>query len=43
MTLLALTRRGRVRELSRPYTLRVRKGKRTLKRRGVNLRLCRKR
>ena len=41
VTLRALTRGGRVRELSRPYTVRVRRGKPPVIRSGMRLRVCR--
>jgi hypothetical protein len=41
VTFRALTRKRKVRDLSRPYTVRVRKHKRPLVRRGVRLRTCR--
>jgi hypothetical protein len=40
VTFRALTRKRKVRDLSRPYTVRVRKHKRPLIRRGVRLRTC---
>jgi hypothetical protein len=40
VTLRALTRKGRVRDLSKPYTVRIRNGRRPLVRRGVRLRTC---
>ena len=39
-TFRALTRRGKVRDLSKPYTVRVRDRKHPLVRRGVRLRTC---
>jgi hypothetical protein len=43
VTLRALTPKLQVRDLSKPYTVRIRKGKQPLVRRGVRLRTCRAR
>jgi hypothetical protein len=42
VTLRALTKKKRVRDLSKPYTLRVRKGEKALFRSGVKRTLCRR-